>query len=271
MRLLKPSGIFRQDYGYCNSCFLTAGEIVPKVTGRQWENFVEDSIIGPLEMKSTQALSTGIAQKPNVAIPYTTSFTGNLTQVPYDNWNNLAPAASIVSNVSDLSHWLLMQLDSGRYNGRRILPFEVLLKTRDVNITTGSRKSTLLPVHFRGYGLGLNAADYNGRAIYWHTGGAAGMVSNVCFVPEERLGIAILRITITKIFSKHCATRYWILTWVFLMLTAANNSSAFSCKRRKNNWNRSRTINPVSEMESRNYQSLLILASIIMNYLEISL
>ena len=27
---------------------------------------------------------------------------------------------------------------------------------------------------------------------YWHTGGAGGMVSNVCFVPEEKLGIAIL-------------------------------------------------------------------------------
>ena len=26
----------------------------------------------------------------------------------------------------------------------------------------------------------------------WHTGGAGGMVSNVCFVPEEKLGIAIL-------------------------------------------------------------------------------
>jgi hypothetical protein len=47
-------------------------------------------------------------------------------------------------------------------------------------------------MHFRGYGLGVNAADYNGRAVYWHTGGAGGMVSNVCFVPEEKLGIAIL-------------------------------------------------------------------------------
>ena len=209
MRLLKPTGIFRQDYGYCNSCYLTAGEIVPKVAGREWETFVHDSIIVPLEMKNTQVLSTGIAQKSNVAIPYTTSFTGKLSQVPYDNWNNLAPAASIVSNVADLSHWLLMQLDSGRYKGKRVLPFDVLLKTRDINITTSSRKSSLYPIHFRGYGLGLNAADYNGRAIYWHTGGAAGMVSNVCFVPEERLGIAILTNNDNQNFFE--ALRYQIL------------------------------------------------------------
>jgi hypothetical protein len=85
-----------------------------------------------------------------------------------------------------------MQLDSGRYNGKQIIPWQAIQKTRDVNIITNSRKSSVLPIHFRGYGLGLFAGDYNGRQVYWHTGGAGGMVSNVCFVPEEKLGIAIL-------------------------------------------------------------------------------
>ena len=192
MRLLKPSGIFRQDYGYCNSCFLAAGQVIPKVTGKQWEDFIRDTIIRPLQMKSSLVLSTGLAQQANVAVPYTTSYTGKLEKVPYDNWNNLAPAASIVSNVSDLSHWLMMQLDSGRYNGEQVLPWAAIQKTRDVNIITGSRKSSVYPIHFRGYGLGLFVADYNGRQVYWHTGGAGGMVSNVCFIPEEKLGMAIL-------------------------------------------------------------------------------
>jgi CubicO group peptidase (beta-lactamase class C family) len=154
-------------------------------------------------------LSSGVEKQANVAVPYTTSYTGVVTRVPYDNWDNLAPAASIISNVSDLSHWLLMQLDSGRYNGRQILPWAALQKTRDVNIITGSRKSSLYPVHFRGYGLGLFASDYNGRQIYWHTGGAGGMVSNVCFVPEERLGIAILTNNDNQNFFE--ALRYQVL------------------------------------------------------------
>jgi CubicO group peptidase (beta-lactamase class C family) len=209
MRLLMPSQLFRQDFGYCNSCFLTAGQVIPKVTGSQWEQFVQDTILTPLNMNETMVLSTGIAQKENVAIPYTTSYTGTLQQIPYDNWNNLAPAASIVSNVNDLSHWLLMQLDSGRFNGRQVIPWAAVQKTRDVNIITGSRKSGIFPMHFRGYGLGLFVADYNGRAIYWHTGGAGGMVSNVCFVPEERLGIAILTNNDNQNFFE--ALRYQIL------------------------------------------------------------
>jgi CubicO group peptidase (beta-lactamase class C family) len=209
MRLLKPSLVFRQDYGYCNSCFLTAGEVIPKVTGQQWEAFVHDSILQPLGMSRHDGTIHRDRETAQRSAPYTTSYTGVVTRVPYDNWNNLAPAASIISNASDLSHWLQMQLDSGRYNGKRILPWAVLQKTRDVNISTGSRKSSLFPTHFRGYGLGLFAADYNGRQIYWHTGGAGGMVSNVCFVPEENLGVAILTNNDNQNFFE--ALRYQVL------------------------------------------------------------
>ncbi|MCB0774954.1 MAG: serine hydrolase [Chitinophagaceae bacterium] len=224
MRLLKPVGLFRQDYGYCNSCFMTAGEVIPKVMNTSWEQYVQDSILTPLQMNRSTSISHGMADKNNVATPYTTSFTGELRQVPYDEWDNLGPAASIISSVNDLSHWLMFQLDSGQYNGKQIMPFSVLQKTRDVNIIITSRKSSVLPMHFRGYGLGLSSADYNGRQIYWHTGGAAGMVSNVCFVPEENLGIAILTNNDNQGFFE--ALRYQLLD-AYLGVSYVNRSKQF--------------------------------------------
>jgi CubicO group peptidase (beta-lactamase class C family) len=151
MRLLKPSQQFRQDYGYCNSCFLTAGEVIPRVTGRSWENFITDSLLRPLQMTASLPLSTDIEKQANVAVPYTTAYTGTLRRIPYDNWNNLAPAASIVSNVKDLANWLRFQLDSGRFDGKQLIPYSVLQKTRDVNLVVGSRRSPVFPTHFRGY------------------------------------------------------------------------------------------------------------------------
>src|SRR5450631_332897 len=192
MRYLKPPNHFRQEFGYCNSCFLTAGQIIPVVTGNSWEQFVQTNFLTPLAMNQTRILSTAIGDQPDVAVPYTTSYSDHLNRVPYDNWNNLAPAASIVSNVNDLSHWLLMQLDSGRYQGKQIISWETVQKTRIANSWISSSKSPKHPTHFEGYGLGLFMSDYAGYQIYWHTGGAGGMVSNVCFVPEEKLGIAIL-------------------------------------------------------------------------------
>jgi CubicO group peptidase (beta-lactamase class C family) len=192
MRYLKPHYPFRVEFGYCNSCFLTAGQVIQVVTGDSWEHFVQTKFLTPLAMNQTRILSTGIADQPDVAVPYTTSYSDHLNRVPYDNWNNLAPAASIVSNVNDLSHWLLMQLDSGRFQGKQIISWETVQKTRKANTWIESMKSEKYPTHFMGYGLGLFMSDYAGRQVYWHTGGAGGMVSNVCFVPEEKLGIAIL-------------------------------------------------------------------------------
>ncbi|CCH54613.1 beta-lactamase [Fibrisoma limi BUZ 3] len=194
MRLLKPPGQFRQDYGYCNSGFVTAGEIIPKVAGQSWEQYVESNIVRPLGMTNTYMLTAGAEGRPNIARPYTTSFTldGKLVRLPYDNVDNLAPAGSMVSCVNDLSKWLIMQLDSGRFDGKQILPWRVLQRTRDANTIMGSRKSTVYPRHFQAYGLGTIMSDHNGRQVYAHTGGAFGFVTNTCFVPEEKLGITIL-------------------------------------------------------------------------------
>jgi CubicO group peptidase (beta-lactamase class C family) len=192
MRLLKPDHEFRQEYGYCNSAFTAAGEVINAVSGQSWEDFIATTYLRPIGMTNTAALTAGIDVRPNLARPYTTGL-GRLDRLPYDQVDALAPAASIVSCVKDLGLWLRFQLDSGRTaDGQRLVPWSVLQRTRDANTLVSSRRNPRRPMHFQAYGLGLYTADYNGRQIYWHTGGADGFVSGVCFVPEAGLGIAIL-------------------------------------------------------------------------------
>lgn len=191
MRYIKPPLPFRASYGYCNSCFLTAGHIIQKVTGKPWEVYVYDSIVAPLQMTNTHTLGAGMINMPDAATPYTNAFTGVLTKLPYDNVDNFAPAGSIVSCVKDLTHWIRMQLDSGRYDGKQVLPWSVVQSTRGVNTLLSTKKNNM-GGHFVAYGLGVFIRDMNGRQVYDHTGGADGFVTNVCFVPEEKLGITIL-------------------------------------------------------------------------------
>lgn len=192
MQLLKPVAGFRNSFGYCNSCFLTAGEVIPKVSGKPWEVYVHDSILTPLGMTQSHALGHGMEEMPNASKPYTTSFTGEINEIPYDHVDNLAPAGSIISCVKDLSKWLMLQLDSGRYEGKQILPWKVLQRTREQNTIISSSRSREGLSHYTGYGLGLFQTDYNDKQVFWHTGGAFGFVTNTCFVPEAKLGIIIL-------------------------------------------------------------------------------
>ncbi|MBC7447612.1 MAG: serine hydrolase [Hymenobacteraceae bacterium] len=192
MRLLKPDHEFRQEYGYCNSAFTAAGEIIARVSGQPWEEHIMTEYLRPLGMTNTAALTAGIEVRQNLARPYTTG-QGKLEKLPYDRVDALAPAASIVSCVEDMSKWLRFQLDSGRTaDGKSLVPWAVLQRTRDANTLVSSRRNPRRPMHFQAYGLGIYTADYNGRQIYWHTGGADGFVSGTCFVPEVGLGIVIL-------------------------------------------------------------------------------
>ncbi|KAI9451713.1 beta-lactamase/transpeptidase-like protein [Russula earlei] len=224
MRYLQPTGLFRQDYGYCNSCFLTAGEVIPKVTGKPWEVYVYDSLFAPLGMTNTYALGTNMEQMPGAARPYTTSYSGVLQELPYDHVDNLAPAGSIVSCIKDIAKWLTMQVDSGRYNSKQVIPWPVLRRTRDMGTIISSRKSSSLPSNYQGYGLGVFQRDYNGRQVFYHTGGANGFVTNTCFVPDEHLAITILTNQDNQGFFE--ALRYQVLDAYLGVpyVTGANNN-----------------------------------------------
>jgi hypothetical protein len=130
----------------------------------------------------------------------------------------------MISCVKDISKWLLMQLDSGRYEGKRILQWPVLETTRQMQTITNSTKSSVYPSHYTGYSLGLFQRDYNGRQVYWHTGGANGFVTNTCFVPEEKLGITILTNNDNQNFFE--LLRYQILD-AYLGVPYINRSKMF--------------------------------------------
>ncbi|TGE23592.1 serine hydrolase [Hymenobacter metallicola] len=224
MRLLKPNGQFRRDYGYCNAGFVAAGLVVPVVTGgTSWDDYVQQNFLQPLGMTSTSTGTTGYGQRPNIALPYSNTF-GPLAPMPFDNIDNIGPCGSMVSNVTDLAKWLRFQLDSGRYEGKQIMPWAALRKTRDPNTLLNTRKSPVLPSHYTTYGLGVFSADYAGSQIFWHTGGATGHVSNVCFVPEQGLGIAILTNNDNQSFFE--ALRYQILD-SYLGVPYTNRSAAY--------------------------------------------
>lgn len=245
MKFLKPVGVFRQDFGYCNSCFLTAGEIIPVVTKKTWEEYVQDSILKPIGMNNTYMLTAGMAQRNNVSKPYTNQFTGELTELPYDLVDNIGPAGSMVSSVSDVSKWLLTQLDSGRFQGKRVLPWPVVRETRDINLVMSSRKSSLRPTHFTGYGLGVFMTDYAGKQVFWHTGGAFGFVTNTCFIPELNLGITVLTNNDNQDFFEQL--RYQILD-AYLNQPYVNHSKRALSEHLKN---LTEAKNEVSKLENR--------------------
>jgi len=190
MSHIKATYPFRTTWGYTNAAFLTAGEIIPKATGMQWEQFIKTRIFDPLEMKNTLALSKDFPNASNKCSPYTMA-EGKLVKIPFCSIDNLAPAGSIGSSVNDMSHWVMMQLDNGKYNGQQVVSATAIAATRTPASILGNGGSMFNKGHFALYGLGWFLEEYSGRKIVEHTGGVNGFVTSVTLIPEEKLGIIV--------------------------------------------------------------------------------
>ena len=190
MSHIKATYPFRTTWGYTNAAFLTAGQIIPKVTGMQWEDFIKTKIFDPLEMKNTLALSKDFPNAPNKCSPYTMD-EGKIVKIPFCYIDNLAPAGSIGSSVNDMSHWVMMQLDNGKYNGQQVVPSSAIAQTRIPHSILGDGRVLFNEGHFSLYGLGWFLQEYCGRKIVSHTGGVNGFVTSVTLIPEDKLGILV--------------------------------------------------------------------------------
>jgi len=225
LKLLKPVSDFRTTFGYCNAAFLVAGEIIPVVSSYTWEEYISKTILKPLKMTRT-FLSSEIMSKDNNASSGHSAYIDSLIVIPYDKVDNLAPAGSICSSVRDIARWLLMLTERGKFEEEEIIPEEVIEKTYTPNTIIGLNKSNIFRgiKHIRTYGLGWQVEDYAGKLLVSHTGGVNGFVTSTCFLPEEKLGIAVFTNTDNNYLYE--ALKYQIID-SYLRLPYRNYSNLF--------------------------------------------
>ena len=194
VRYLKPSWSLRSRYGYQNIMFLAAGQIIPSITGKTWDEFIRDRIFTPLGMKSSTTSIKSFTASANVATPHS-KINDKLQVVSWRNIDNIAPAGSINSNVEDMAQWVRLQLGGGVYQNQRLLSAAALkeMQTPQTIIRLEGIQGSLYPeAHFLTYGLGWFLSDYRGKKVVEHRGAIDGMRAEVAMIPEEKLGLVVL-------------------------------------------------------------------------------
>ena len=197
LRYMKPVSSFRSRYAYDNLLYITAGQIIPAVTGMSWDDFIRQRIFLPLGMNATNLSNQAFRPGGDYAFPHS-RVDGKLQVVEFGNLDNAAPAGAINSSTADMARWVIVQLGRGRLpNSDRRLFSEKQSRemwSAQTILPTGDPSPSLLALktNFAAYGLGWGLRDYHGRKLVGHTGGVSGFVSRVMLVPEENLGVVIL-------------------------------------------------------------------------------
>ena len=212
LRYLEPSQPMREVFLYNNMMYAGAGYVIELQSGKTWEEFVRERLLKPLDMAGTVYSIDEMRKQPDHGVPYTEkrdSF--EIHQIPYyEEMAGVAPAGAIVSNVEEISHWLIALMNDGRYAGRQVVPADVLKATLAPAIALPNAMGEargywelLNPV----YGMGRWTASYRGHQLAYHGGDINGFHSQVSMMPQEHIGVVVF------VIGDHCANLYNIVSY----------------------------------------------------------
>ncbi|WP_427875310.1 serine hydrolase domain-containing protein [Flavobacterium sp. MMS24-S5] len=110
----KPVSAFRTKWDYDNLLYVVAGEIIARVSGMSYEEFVQKRIIVPLQMNNTFVGSSLIKDTSNFAVSHS-SESGTIKKIEGFNDQINAAAGGIFSNAQDMAKWMIVRLNKGQY------------------------------------------------------------------------------------------------------------------------------------------------------------
>jgi CubicO group peptidase (beta-lactamase class C family) len=192
---LEPSAGFRAEYAYDNLLYIVAGEVVARLSGKSWSEFVSQEIFEPIGLKDCAADITRIRFDQIVVAGHERA-AGAKTGTPVDKRmtfaSTIAAAGGVFCTAGDVMTWAKFWLDGGvTAKGERLVS-EEQVKELWTGVTPKSVGGVLKEskmVNHSLYALGWNVSDFKGTRMITHSGGAPGVITNFILLPDRNIGI----------------------------------------------------------------------------------
>jgi CubicO group peptidase (beta-lactamase class C family) len=167
---------------YSTINYSVLGLIVQTVAGQSYERYVQTKILDPLRMRNSYT-SEAAAQPHGFATGHNYWFgRPRAADLPYNR--GLVPAGYLISSVEDMTHFLISQLNGGRYEGTAVLSPD--------GIDELHRPAVQTPEADTSYGMGWFVGPVNDIPAIHHQGETFNFHSNVVLVPQSRRGVVVL-------------------------------------------------------------------------------
>lgn len=199
-----PNAGFRTRIGYSDAAYVAAAAVIPKVTGKSWEQYLTESILAPLGMTGTFTSSLQVAKATNKAAAHMLN-DGILSVVNYPKLDNIAPATGIGSSMQDMSKWVKALLENGKAGNLQVIPAAAIRSTMSPQMYLDTYKRTTGEMCINLYGLGWFYQIYAGKVLILLDDVGSGFTSIINLVPEQKLGIIVLTNSQTNFFHEALA------------------------------------------------------------------
>jgi CubicO group peptidase (beta-lactamase class C family) len=170
-----------EKYLYSNMAYDVLGDMIAKISGISFEEYVQQHILGELGMDNSTVLYEEV-EKDLLALPHlmNAEFSYEVSNIfPYSRRH---PACgTLFSTVLDMSQFALANINRGELDGKRILhssSYDIMWRPVGLDANT--------------VGVSWMLEEIGHCRLYSHGGGDPGYRTEFYIVPEESIGIIVM-------------------------------------------------------------------------------
>lgn len=168
-------------FAYSNMAFECLGDVIAKVSGMSFDDYVKRHILDPAGMAQSSFLKPedlpGNWAAPHVRVLTSLAWEG----YPYNRMHG--PSSALHSSVLEMCNWAVANLNRGNWQGRQILSalsYDILWRPW-ARIREG-----------RQVGLSWFLGEYRGEKTVEHGGGDIGFNTHFVMLPDKRAAVVVL-------------------------------------------------------------------------------
>jgi CubicO group peptidase (beta-lactamase class C family) len=168
------------DFAYSNMAYEILGDLISKVSGETFDDYVQQNTLTPLAMTN----STLLVKDANARL-LTTGHVLNSTDDPVVSkvfpYNRMhSPSSNLHSNVVDMLRWAVANINRGELDGKRILKastYDIMWRPTRDDPDEGS------------IGISWFVGKYRGFTTVSHSGGDTGYATHLMMIPEKQMAV----------------------------------------------------------------------------------
>lgn len=180
---------------YFNAGYRMLGHIIQEVSGKRFDKYISKNFLTPLEMKRSTLSKKRFTTLANTITPYWKKPDGGIepSEFPYpdpsDNpkFSFILAAGGIMSSVHELTNYLTLNMNNGKFGATRVLSPESIDKMQKIYI---NRSPEYFGKHGYGYGWDITK-NFLGHKLVAHGGSVLVSTAHLAFIPDLKAGVAM--------------------------------------------------------------------------------
>jgi len=182
----RPNRPVGSAFEYSNTNYNLLGLIIEAASGEAYADYVQNHIFDPLDMTHTYT-SKAAAKQNNMSTGYISWFGIPMAVPDLPIPSGSLASGQIISSAEDMAHYLIAQLNGGRYGDVQILSPEGIAEMHSPGVDANS-----MGVDLGDYGMGWIITPTSQGNRIWHDGTNPDYFAYMALLPNQNKGMVLL-------------------------------------------------------------------------------